>query len=52
MNQVEQRHTEAAESLCVSDDHPQVRLHETAERHLITMLLHTMTELLLIVARQ
>jgi hypothetical protein len=52
VNQIEQRHAEPAKALRISNDHPQICLHQTAERNLITMLLHAVAELLLVVARQ
>ena len=45
VNQVEQRHAETAKALGIANHHAQVRLHETAERNLITVLLNLMTEL-------
>ena len=52
MNQIEQRHAEPAKALRISDDHAQVRLHETAERNLIAVLVNRTAKLLLIVTRQ
>ena len=52
VNQIEQRHAEAAKTLRIADDHAQVRLHETAQRHLITVLVNQTAELLLVVVRE
>ncbi len=52
VNQIEQRHAEMTKALGVSDDHAQVRLHQSPERNLIAVLLNLMTKHLLIVARQ
>ncbi len=52
MNQIEQRHAETAKTLRVADDHAQVRLHETAQRDLITVLVNLTAKLLLVVARE
>ena len=52
MNQVEQRHAETPKALRISDDHAQVRLHETAERNLITVLVNLTTKLLLVVSSE
>jgi hypothetical protein len=41
-----------AKSLCISDDHAQVRLHETAERDLVTVFLNLMPKQLLVILGQ
>ena len=49
MNQVEQRHAEMAKTLRVLHDDAQVRLHETAQRVFITVLLNAPAKLPLVV---
>jgi hypothetical protein len=52
VDQIEQRNAETPKTLRVANDHEQVRLHETPQRHLITMLVNQTAKLLLVVSSE